>query len=169
MRELSLRELARDIGVSHSAPRRHFPDKDALLAGLAEEGFRRLGRDIDAALGDATDDFEARLLAFARAYVSFAVEHGALLDLMFARKHEPGAVGLQQASEQAFAAPQEILSDAQRDGEIVEGDLTTLGMTVVSALHGLAALTGAGLLEAGAVGALVDDLVHRLLLGLRPR
>ena len=42
-RELSLRELAREIGVSHAAPRRHFADKQALLDALALDGFERLG------------------------------------------------------------------------------------------------------------------------------
>ena len=41
---LSLRELAREVGVSHGAPRRHFPDRQALLDALARAGFERLGR-----------------------------------------------------------------------------------------------------------------------------
>src|ERR1700756_563049 len=41
---LSLRELARDAGVNHRAVYRHFPDKAALLARVAEEGWRQLGR-----------------------------------------------------------------------------------------------------------------------------
>src|ERR687894_2671163 len=45
---LSLRELAREIGVSHAAPRRHFADKQALLDALAQEGFARLGAALDA-------------------------------------------------------------------------------------------------------------------------
>ena len=40
---LSLRELARAVGVSHAAPRRHFADKAALLEALVADGFRRLG------------------------------------------------------------------------------------------------------------------------------
>ena len=39
---LSLREVARRVGVSHAAPYRHFADKEALLAAVAEEGFIRL-------------------------------------------------------------------------------------------------------------------------------
>ena len=39
---LSLRKLAKDIGVSHNAPYMHFEDKEALLAAIAEEGFKRL-------------------------------------------------------------------------------------------------------------------------------
>src|SRR5947209_2974095 len=40
---LSLRELARRVGVSHGAPRRHFADRQALLDALAQAGFDRLG------------------------------------------------------------------------------------------------------------------------------
>ncbi|HLU92147.1 MAG TPA: helix-turn-helix domain-containing protein, partial [Pedomonas sp.] len=39
---ISLRELARRVGVSPNAAYRHFPDKEALLAALAAEGFQRL-------------------------------------------------------------------------------------------------------------------------------
>lgn len=39
---LTLREVARRVGVSHAAPFRHFRDKNALLAAIAEEGFLRL-------------------------------------------------------------------------------------------------------------------------------
>src|SRR3954469_1482671 len=66
--ELSLRELAREIGVSHAAPRRHFPDKQALLDALAQDGFERLGRELAAALEQAGPTFADRLGALARAY-----------------------------------------------------------------------------------------------------
>ena len=68
--ELSLRELAREIGVSHAAPRRHFPDKQALLDALALDGFERLGREMAAALeqaGPAFRDRPARARAHLRA------------------------------------------------------------------------------------------------------
>ena len=42
--ELTLREVARRVGVSHNAPYRHFEDKDALLAAVATEGFHLLSR-----------------------------------------------------------------------------------------------------------------------------
>ncbi|MCL7021084.1 TetR family transcriptional regulator, partial [Vibrio vulnificus] len=44
--QLSLRELAREAGVSHAAPRRHFADRQALLDALAESGFARLGAEL---------------------------------------------------------------------------------------------------------------------------
>ncbi|HEY2216908.1 MAG TPA: TetR/AcrR family transcriptional regulator, partial [Solirubrobacteraceae bacterium] len=84
--ELSLRELARDVGVSHGAPRRHFADRQALLDALAEAGFDRLGGELRAALGGAGEDFQSRLSAIAAAYVHFATRDAALLELMFANK-----------------------------------------------------------------------------------
>ena len=44
---LSLRELSRDVGVNHRAVYRHFPDKLALSARVAEEGWRRLARQME--------------------------------------------------------------------------------------------------------------------------
>src|SRR6185369_11386433 len=73
---LSLRAAAELAGVSHAAPYRHFADKDALVAAIAEEGFRLLTRrmrdEIDAS---GSNDALARLQASAIGYVSFAVEH----------------------------------------------------------------------------------------------
>src|SRR3989454_12819781 len=84
---LSLRELARKTGVSHGAPRRHFPDRQALLDALAETGFARLGAELRSAADGAGEDFQARLGATAAAYVRFATRDAALLELMFAGKN----------------------------------------------------------------------------------
>ena len=69
---LSLREVARRAGVSHNAPYRHFPNREALLAGLAAEGFRML------ADGQASGGRGRGL-----AYVRFALEHPQRFRLMF--------------------------------------------------------------------------------------
>src|SRR5215212_466981 len=76
--ELSLRELAREVGVSHAAPRRHFAGKQALLDALAADGFDRLGAEMRAAIGGAGPDLRARLRAVAHTYVRFATQHAAL-------------------------------------------------------------------------------------------
>src|SRR6202011_966451 len=86
VQDLSLRELARELGVSHGAPRRHFPDRQALLDALAETGFARLGAELSDAADGAGEDFRARLQATAAAYVRFATRDAALLELMFAGK-----------------------------------------------------------------------------------
>src|SRR5260370_12643547 len=72
VQDLSLRELAREVGVSHGAPRRHFPDRQALLDALAEAGFDRLGAELRSAVEGAGEDFQARLSATAAPYAPFA-------------------------------------------------------------------------------------------------
>ncbi len=87
---LSLRDLARRAGVSHGAPRSHFVDRQALLDALAEAGFQRLTADVRAALGEPGDDVRARFLRVAGAYVDFAIDDAALMDLMFQAKAQAG-------------------------------------------------------------------------------
>jgi len=79
---LSLRGLARDLGVSHSAPRAHFADRSALLAALARDGFRRALEYMDAEAEAAGPDPLARYRALGRGYVRFAVEDRAAFHAM---------------------------------------------------------------------------------------
>lgn len=170
---LSLRGIARDVGVSHAAPRRHFADKQALLDALAHEGFGRLGRALDAAAqgADASPgSFVDRLVALARAYVDFAIRDAALLDLMFAGKHRPGASQeLIDAGRQAFEAPLALIAAGQASGDVVEGDVERVATAGWAGVHGLAGLTNAGLVDVEALPELLPEVVERLVLGLRPR
>lgn len=79
--EVSLREVARAVGVSHAAPYRHYPNREALLADLAAGGFERLGQALAALPGDA--DAGRHFVAMARAYVRFAQAEPAVYRLMF--------------------------------------------------------------------------------------
>ncbi|MCH0566134.1 MULTISPECIES: TetR/AcrR family transcriptional regulator [unclassified Streptomyces] len=166
---LSLRELARDIGVSHAAPGRHFKDKQALLDALALAGYERLLRDLAAA--DATDrPIDERMGALARTYLGFAIDNPALLELMFARKHEPDSSDrLAAAVEESFDSLTRIVADAQARGEIVAGDPERIMMVIAAGMHGLAALVAGCALTPEEALAGLDEQVHHLLYGLRPR
>jgi AcrR family transcriptional regulator len=76
---LSLREAARRAGVSHSAPYRHFPDRDALLSALAAQGVEQLIKELEGRSGRD----------MAQAYVQFALAHPQLYRLMFAGRRWP--------------------------------------------------------------------------------
>ena len=166
--ELSLRELAREIGVSHAAPRRHFPDKQALLDALALDGFERLGREMAAAV-EPVGEFREGLRALARAYVRFATEHAALLELMYAGKHVPGADALREAADRAFATPLALFTGAFERGEITAGDGMGAALVTWSSFHGLAAMANSGMTGDAPLDPLVDLAVDQLLDGLRPR
>nr|WP_262408624.1 TetR/AcrR family transcriptional regulator [Sphingomonas sp. JC676] len=79
----SLREVARNTGVSATSVYRHFPDKDALMTALAREGLAQLG----AAQLEAAEKAGGGLASFAatgRTYVRFALANPALFRLIFA-------------------------------------------------------------------------------------
>ena len=73
--QVSLRELARDAGVSHAAPAHHFTDRRGLFTALATQGFQLLAE----ALVDARPQFADAALA----YVRFAIDHPGHYQVMF--------------------------------------------------------------------------------------
>jgi AcrR family transcriptional regulator len=167
--ELSLRRLARDVGVSHAAPRRHFTDRQALLDALAEDGFIRVGAVWREAVEAAGPGFAPRLAALARAHVRFATHDAALLELMFAGKHRAGSDAPAAAAEEAFRVPLELFARAGADGEIATADPERTAIVVFGTIQGLAALSNLGMLEGRSLDSLVDAAVAQLLAGLLPR
>ncbi|GAB2968069.1 TetR/AcrR family transcriptional regulator [Streptomyces pseudoechinosporeus] len=166
---LSLRELAREVGVSHAAPGRHFKDKQALLNALALAGYERLGQALDAAYAPALP-LELRLTALGRAYLGFAIDNAELLELMYARKHDPDASEQMAAAvERTLGGLTQVFADAQKRGEIIAGDPGDLNLVMGAALHGMAAFIAGCMLPPEAALAGVDTLVHHLLHGLKPR
>jgi AcrR family transcriptional regulator len=165
--QLSLRELARRVGVSHGAPRRHFPDRQALLDALAEAGFERLGAELRAAVDGAGEDFEARLRATATAYVRFATRDAALLELMFAGKHQQQAGALQEASYRAFAVILELIQQGQANGALEPGEPERVGLVLFATIQGIAALVTGGMIDDERLDLVVADAIARFLRGSR--
>lgn len=138
---LSLREAARRSGVSRTAPYRHFPDKESLLAALAAEGFRGLSeswRRADAAGLDA----DQRLQQAAWEYVTFARDNPARFRLMFGDfiQDKEAYPELQQAARESYRLLQEAVARrlAEPDLEGCSVNLGAIGSWVV--VHGIANL-----------------------------
>jgi len=165
--ELSLRELAREVGVSHAAPRRHFADRQALLDALAESGFARLGAELRAAADGAGDDFQERLRQTAAAYVRFATRDAALLELMFAGKHRDPSGALHGAAERAFSVILELIEQGQAVGALERGEPERVGLVLFATIQGIAALLSAGIVEDGRLDELVADAIAHFLRGSR--
>jgi AcrR family transcriptional regulator len=167
VQELSLRELARAAGVSHGAPRRHFPDRQALLDALAKDGFERLGEELRAAAAGAGEDFQARLRAIAAAYVRFATRDAALLELMFAGKHGEHGETLHEAADQAFAVMLSLIEQGQQDGVLEPGEPERVGLVLFATIQGIAALIAGGIVQLDQLDELIGDAIDRFLRGSR--
>jgi AcrR family transcriptional regulator len=165
--DLSLRGLAREVGVSHAAPRRHFPDRQALLDALAEAGFQRLGAELRGALDGAGEDFQTRLRATAAAYIRFATRDAALLELMFAVKRQEQSGALHEAADRAFSVMLELIGQGQDDGVLAPGQPERVGLVLFATIQGIAALVTGGIV-AEQLDELVADAIANFLRGSRP-
>jgi len=150
---LSLRDLARKAGVSHSAPYRHFASRQDLLVALATEGFNELSQSLSEHEGKP-------LQAMGQAYVAFAIANPALYKLMFSPaldRKKPQL--LSDAAGGAFAHLQKKTNKISCD--------QTLTLAAWSMVHGLAGLlidrlVADELLEPKQLPALVESVLGHL-------
>ncbi len=141
--DLSLRALAREIGVSQTAPYRHFADKGELLAAMATHGYRSLLAALREAGEAAADCPREQLAAFARAYVDYAADNPQLFKLMFGPAVQPTTryPELREASRDTFQLVQAILQRGVQQGIFrAEDDIAYLTNAAWSSIYGLATL-----------------------------
>lgn len=100
---LTLRAVAREAGVSHTAPQHHFGDLAGLLSELAAIGFARF-RDTMLGAAEHAADPAARALALGKGYLDFARGNPGLFLLMFrSERLDMGRPALTEAADAAFA------------------------------------------------------------------
>ncbi|MER7606791.1 WHG domain-containing protein [Nocardioides sp. NPDC127503] len=145
----SLRALAREAGVSPTAPYRHFKDRDALESALAAQGLRDLKADLTD--GRALPESAAELGEFAVAYVEFALRRPALFRVMFGNACDTGS----EERVQAAAEIHDLLALAMtRVFPDVDADaLASAGWALA---HGMAYLYMDGKLQAQSVNEVGD-------------
>lgn len=144
---LSLRDVARQAGVSHAAPAHHFGDKAGVLTAIAIEGFELLS----AATRAATEQ-TGSLIEGGIAYIRFALKHPAHYEVMFRPDlYRPDDEALINAREDGF----KVLANAVRrtlgpdadEQEVLSGVIASWSFA-----HGFA-----NLWSAGNIHALVDS------------
>lgn len=137
---VSLRAVAREVGVSHSAPLHHFHDKEGLLTAFAVEGFQAIVVTLEAGR-DAVPEASPleQLGSCGRAYLDFAMTHRAHFEVMFRPEMlDEERDDLHDAGKEAFQIVVDIVGDhlgPERVDE-VEG----LALAAWAAVHGLATL-----------------------------
>ncbi len=144
LEELSLREVARRLGVSHQAPYRHYPSRDALLAEVVSRAFRAFAQYLDAR--PKTGDPVADLRTMGEAYLRYAVAHPLRYRLMFATPlPDPKAhPNMMRDAQHAFLMLSEGI--AAMRGAVEDAPLLD-AMFVWSTLHGYASVLQTQIME----------------------
>ena len=141
--DLSLRALARAVGVSQTAPYRHFADRNELLAAMATSGYRDLLRSLRQAGALSADCPQQQLLAFAHAYVDYAARNPQLFKLMFGPAVQPSVKypELREASRDTLQLVQDILQRGVDSGVFRPlDDITYMANAAWSSIYGLSTL-----------------------------
>lgn len=136
---LTLRAVARAVGVSHTAPQNHFDDLTALLSELAAMGFQRFSAALTAASATGGDDPRARNRAAGRAYVRFAQDHPGLFVLMYRSERLDGTrPSLRAAIDAARMALRQTAPPSEHGASPLR--LAAAGAARWSLVHGFALL-----------------------------
>jgi AcrR family transcriptional regulator len=161
---LTLRGVARRIGIAAPSIYRHFPDVDALKMAVVQRSFADFARARDAASDDG-DDPAAALLARCRAYIRFALANPGPYRYLFSQYAPTGTPGRPPPGLPVFQALAESINRCQQAGLARAGDDPQwLAAQVWAALHGLVLLrlNAPGFPWPGPLEQMADQAVTRL-------
>ena len=154
LHEVALREVARRAGVSHAALYHHFKDKAALLAAVAEQGFRKMHEEMMAQAARVGEDPWAQLEAIGVGYVHFATRSPSHFRVMFTPEIE-SSPEVRQAGHATFA----LLAKGLGRIGVPPKEAKIAAVAAWSLMHGLAVLWIDEQLEvAGLEGATVEEV-----------
>ncbi len=138
---VSLREIARSVGISHMAPYKHFVNKEALFATIVEDGFTSLN-DRFKVVEQSVHDPEKRYQKMCEVYVRFAMENPEQYKLMFSgflgrdRNHQ----GIKVKSEDCFSYLVRLMEYCQFHKFIKAGNISEISLFIWSQIHGFSNL-----------------------------
>ena len=170
---LSLRDVARKLGVSHQAPYRHYPSRDHLLAAIMRRCFEDFANFMDQASKAHASD---ALLGMGQAYMRFAAEHPLEYRLMFGTPWpEPAAhPELVRHAVHAFdLLRQHLQLQLQQRADATQSDMLTLlaqaelqALFIWSALHGMASIEQANVMQHLVLSPGVSAMAEPYLMGM---
>jgi len=139
---LSLRALAREIGVSQTAPYRHFDSRNALFAGIATWGFQILEKEMETSLEGKVKSSPETMIDMGLTYLNFAETHSEKYQLFFdsSMVDFDEYQDLQDASGHCFETLLEVIEAGQRAGIYRVQPVEQLAGQIWSGLHGIASL-----------------------------
>jgi AcrR family transcriptional regulator len=151
---LSLRDVARKLGVSHQAPYRHYPSRDHLLAAIMQRCFEDFANYLDqASQAHATD----ALLGMGEAYMRYAAQHPLEYRLMFGTPWPKPAAHPELVRHAVHAFDllrNQLLQHLQQRASAPQSDMLALlaqaelqALFIWSALHGMASIQQSNVMQ----------------------
>ncbi len=158
--QLSLRDVARRLGVSHQAPYRHYPSRDHLLVEVIRRCFRDFAAFLDAR--EANADPYQDLGTLGARYLDYAVRNAVEYRLMFGTPWPAigDELGLAADATHAFDVLRNVLRKLHGEQAAARRQVDLDAMFIWANMHGMATITQSNVMthlrlapkvEAGAV------------------
>ena len=168
---VSMRKVADKVGVTAMAIYRHFPDREALLGELANQGFAEMARTTLALTAEGS--LLERMDALSQNFVDFGLNHPHLFELMFLARR-PGARQFPHDFEAGLSPTANLFADMLKQG-VAEGlfrdgeDIWEITFETGALMQGLLMLYLGGRIDLDAEGfrALVRRSLRRYTHGIR--
>lgn len=168
---LSLRDVARKLGVSHQAPYKHYPSRDHLLAEVMRRCFQRFAVHLDARqrFEDPAQDLESLGVQ----YLRYAQEHPLEYRLMFSTTWPESAEALDLVTDatHAFDVLRGVLRRMHGDSAATREAVELDALYIWSTVHGLAGVMNGQCidklgLKTGVLQRAVRHTMERMEIGL---
>ena len=167
---VTMRRVAKSVGITAMALYRHFPDRDGLLDALADAGFQELVARLEKAAMPANP--EQRLVKILDVSLDFALEKPRLFELMFLQRRQgarqfPEDFRAGRSPTARFAA--EAVEAGMQQGIFRKDDVWEIVLEAGAMLQGLVMLYVGGRVSTSAreFRALCHRAFRRYLYGIR--
>ena len=141
-KKLTMRHLANELGVSHTALYRHYRNKDAVLLKVAAKGFKQLMLSMAKSLALPHKSSKEQLGDAAIAYISFAFEHSEIYSLMYGdfSVDQVSDVELLELSQKMFEILKIVIQKGQAESIFEVYDVEQFAFSLWSMVHGFVVL-----------------------------
>jgi len=139
---LSLRNVARRAGVSHSAPYRHFKNMEDFIVEMAVQGFHILVSEVEIKWNEFSNDNENCIIETGKAYFGFAAKNPEYYRIMFGNliRNKTGNKKFFTAYHRAYSMFKGLISEINPSISTEKGEPDITALSVWSFLHGYASL-----------------------------
>jgi AcrR family transcriptional regulator len=166
----TLREVARRVGVTHVATYRHYADRCALLAAVAEHGFHQLRGRLESARRRTPASLGPRVRKILAAYLRFCWDEPALAAVMFGpRISRRGEFPrLEAAVLESLGIIEETIATLAPKAALRQRTARELGLALWTFVHGFSTLSHdkAAYPSAPRAARAFDDMLTPMLIGM---
>jgi AcrR family transcriptional regulator len=137
---VSVREVARRLGVSSGAPFRHFPDREALMTAVAEEATMRLRLQVERDLAAGPTAAIDRIKVLGRSFIQWALINPTQFKLVSSRRlfDFDSSASLPVHFGAVRRLTMDLVAQAQAAGDLPAGSVAELALGLRALVYGLA-------------------------------